>query len=111
MKPKTRRGWMQLGSLVFGIVVLVALFLGLWVWIVPFTRSPQFWNLAVEGRAALVGNQLQAWAVIIQVLGAMFFFGTLLLTIQNLQVAQEELRASQDAQITERFTRATDQLG
>jgi uncharacterized protein YjbI with pentapeptide repeats len=91
----------------FGLVILFA---SLLFWIAPFAQGPRFWNLAPEEAAAVTGAQLQARAIIIQVIGGVFLAGTLAFTIWNLRLAQEDLRISQEGQITERFTRAIDHL-
>ncbi len=89
---------------------LIILFASLLLWIFPFAQGPRLWNLAPGEAAAVTGAQLQARAIIIQVIGGVFLAGTLAFTVWNLRLAQEDLRISQEGQITERFTRAIDHL-
>ncbi|MGI8477098.1 MAG: hypothetical protein ACR2OO_12085 [Thermomicrobiales bacterium] len=91
----------------------------------PFFGAPPIWHLqgyvaptnAAE-KAALVQAQLQASAVLVQVLGGLLLIGTLhtaLHTVrqtqQGLEINREQLRVAQEGQITDRFTKAIEQLG
>lgn len=100
---------------VLGGIGLLAVFLlllaVLLLWVLPFAQAPQLWNLSPEESAAVAATQLEARAIVVQILGGVFLAGTLLFTLRGVLIAQEEIRVAREGQITERFTRATDQLG
>jgi hypothetical protein len=89
------------------LLVFVLLLLLLWqvpVWEVPLRGvSP-----STEGFASLVNDYRRTWAA---VLGGLVILVGLLFTWQRLELAREEHRLAAEGQITERFTRAIDQLG
>ena len=88
----------------------------------PFNGSSPPWNLLkfVEeyvgpdteaDKAAVIQAQIQAAAVLVQVLGGIFLVGALYSGFRTLRVTQKQLAIAYEGQITERFTRAIEQLG
>jgi hypothetical protein len=65
----------------------------------------------IELRDARLKLQNDARTTLLQGLGGAFFIATAFFTWQQIRVAQAQLRVSEDGQVTERFTRAIDQLG
>lgn len=91
-----------------GIVLIVGLLLTL---ILPFTGSPWLWHVKSYinpsdsiSRAYLVQAQIQASSVLVEIVGGAFFFLGIYYTART-------LRLNQEGQITDRYTRAVEQLG
>jgi uncharacterized protein YjbI with pentapeptide repeats len=122
--------WPRWAVAVLGMAacLLVVLLIFFFVLMLPFTGVPGsllFWRLepyiepqnATE-KAALVQAQIQAAAVLVQVFGGGFLIATLFYTLRTVRLTQEgnqltreQIRVSQEGQITDRFSRAIDQLG
>jgi len=85
--------------------VILALVIITFLWFVPQLQGEYFSpNVPAEERPALVNEYRRTWA---QILGG---FG-LYFTWRRIEISQQELEATRDQQVTERFTRAIDQLG
>jgi hypothetical protein len=101
MRGKIREGmrWFLRSGLRWAILALVIL---AFLWFVPQLQGEYFsQKVPVEERAALVNEYRRTWA---QIIGG---FGLLL----GLYFTWRRVEISQDQQVTERFTRAIDQLG
>jgi hypothetical protein len=92
---------------------IVALFIiaSLWflLWFLPQRQGenlPQ--KVPAEERAALVNEYRRTWA---QIIGGFALLLGLYFTWRRIAISQQELEATRDQQVTERFTRAIDQLG
>jgi hypothetical protein len=107
--------------------LLAVLLIFFFVLMLPFTGMPGsllFWRLepyigpeTATEKATLVQAQIQAAAVLVQVFGGGFLVATLFYTLRTVRLTQEgnqltreQIRVSQEGQITERFTRATDAI-
>jgi len=88
-----------------GVAALVALAI---VWKVPQWQVGSMKELDPKGRFDRVNEARKTLATILG--GAAFLVGGFF-TLQNLKVAQENLEVSREGQITERFTKAIEQLG
>jgi Pentapeptide repeats (8 copies) len=83
------------------VVLLIVAFL----WFVPQLQGEYFsQKVPAEERPALVNEYRRTWAQIIGGFGLYF-------TWRRIDISQQELEATRDQQVTERFTRAIDQLG
>jgi hypothetical protein len=136
LRLEASQGWVSVMLSLAAAFLLVIIFLLMIRWIWPFTESPRLWGLDPGEAASIAGSQLQARAIVVQILGGLFLALTFITTLRNLWLTQEqlklgreerlqaqaefqasqtqqdsELRISREGQITERFTRATDQLG
>jgi hypothetical protein len=101
MRGKIREGmrWFLRSGLRWAILALVIL---AFLWFVPQLQGEYFsQKVPVGGRPALVNEYRRTWA---QIIGG---FGLLL----GLYFTWRRVEISQDQQVTERFTRAIDQLG
>ncbi len=65
-------------------------------------------DVASEGLPALVNEYRRTWA---QILAGLFVLLGLYFTWRRVEISQRALETQQDQQVTERFTRAIDQLG
>jgi hypothetical protein len=65
-------------------------------------------KVPAEERAALVNEYRRTWA---QIIGGFGLLLGLYFTWRRIEISQQELEATRDQQVTERFTRAIDQLG
>jgi hypothetical protein len=89
------------------VVIVVLCFIFLWV--APQLQGeslPQ--KIPAQERAALVNEYRRTWA---QILGGLVLGFGLYFTWRRIEISQQELEATRDQQVTERFTRAIDQLG
>ncbi len=112
------RQWFPWVWAVLGVALCLALGVVYLPRILPFSGALTLWNLesyigpqSAADKAALIQAQLQASAVLVQILGGTILIGTFSYTLRALQLTQRQLQVSQEGQITERFTRAIDQLG
>ncbi|MDQ3955558.1 MAG: pentapeptide repeat-containing protein [Actinomycetota bacterium] len=64
-----------------------------------------------ESHAARLGVENEIRRTIIQMLGGSFVLATVFFTYETVRISQESLRLTERGQITERFTRAIDQIG
>jgi uncharacterized protein YjbI with pentapeptide repeats len=89
--------------------VILALLIVAFLWFVPQLQGenlPQ--KVPAEERAALVNEYRRTWA---QIIGGFGLLLGLYFTWRRIEISQQELEATRDQQVTERFTRAIDQLG
>jgi hypothetical protein len=79
------------------------------LWFVPQLQGEYFSRkVPAEERPALVNEYRRTWA---QIIGGFGLLLGLYFTWRRIEVSQQELEATRDQQVTERFTRAIDQLG
>lgn len=91
------------------IIMGAVAFLFLVLWLVPkWQLAPWRQTLKPED---FVDQQNNARATLAQILGGVFVLVGLYFTGENLKTSQETLRVSEEGQITERFTKAIEQLG
>src|SRR5215207_2187087 len=89
--------------------VILALLIVAFLWFVPQLQGEYFsQEVPVEERPALVNEYRRTWA---QIIGGFGLLLGLYFTWRSLVVSQRTLETNQDQQVTERFTRAIDQLG
>lgn len=93
---------MPLGLAVVGLVALILL------WKLPQRQIEQVQGLEPKERFDRINEARKTLATI---LGGVVLLAGFFGTWQNLRVAQENLRVSQEGQITDRFTKAIEQLG
>jgi hypothetical protein len=87
------------------LAVLIVAFL----WFVPQLQGKYFSHkVPAEERPALVNEYRRTWA---QIVGGFGLLLGLYFTWRRIEISQRELEATRDQQVTERFTRAIDQLG
>jgi hypothetical protein len=87
------------------LVLLIVAFL----WFVPQLQGEYFsQKVPAEERPALVNEYRRTWA---QIIGGFGLLLGLYFTWRRIDISQQELDATRDQQVTERFTRAIDQLG
>ncbi len=91
--------------LVGSLLVVVLAFL----WFVPELQGRYFsQDVAPENLPTLVNEYRRTWA---QILAGCFVLLGLYFTWRRVEISQKTLETQQDQQVTERFTRAIDQLG
>jgi len=87
------------------LAVLIVAFL----WFVPQLQGKYFSHkVPAKERPALVNEYRRTWA---QIVGGFGLLLGLYFTWRRIEISQRELEATRDQQVTERFTRAIDQLG
>ena len=98
--------WFRRSSLRWAILaVLIVAFL----WFVPQLQGEYFSDeVPARERPALVNEYRRTWA---QIIGGFGLLLGLYFTWRRIEISQQELEATRDQQVTERFTRAIDQLG
>jgi Pentapeptide repeats (8 copies) len=85
-------------------ILIVAL-----LWFLPQLQGAYFSpKVPAEDRPALVNEYRRTWA---QIIGGFGLLLGLYFTWRRIEISQQELEATRDQQVTERFTRAIDQLG
>jgi uncharacterized protein YjbI with pentapeptide repeats len=99
---KTRILWWTAGAVVVAALVIVIL------WKVPQCQVAHYQGLASKDWFDKVNEARKTLATI---LGGLVLLAGGFATWWNLKLAQESLRTSQEAQITDRFTKAVEQLG
>jgi hypothetical protein len=88
---------------------LLALLIVAFLWFVPQLQGKYFSpKVPAEERPALVNEYRRTWA---QIIGGFGLLLGLYFTWRRIEISQRELEATRDQQVTERFTRAIDQLG
>jgi uncharacterized protein YjbI with pentapeptide repeats len=96
-----------LGKAILALFIVASLWFLLW-----FLPERQGENLPqkvpAEERAALVNEYRRTWA---QIIGGFALLFGLYFTWRRIAISQQELEATRDQQVTERFTRAIGQLG
>src|SRR5829696_368599 len=98
--------WFLRSGLWWAILALVIVAL---LWFVPQLQGEYFSHkVPAEERPALVNEYRRTWA---QIIGGFGLLLGLYLTWRRIEISQQELEATRDQQVTERFTRAIDQLG
>jgi hypothetical protein len=91
----------------WAIFVLVVVFA--FLWFVPRLQVENFsQKVPADDRPALVNEYRRTWA---QIIGGFGLLLGLYFTWRRIEISQQELEATRDQQVTERFTRAIDQLG
>ena len=92
-----------LGWIALAVVTLAFL------WFIPQLQGVYFsQDVPPEETPALVNEYRRTWA---QIIGGFALLIGLYFTWRRVEISQRTLEATQDQQVTERFTRATDQLG
>lgn len=90
------------------VVPLFAILLALVLFVLP--RLLVHGELEPEGiERRRLQNDIVRTAI--EVLGGVFFLATAAFTLREIQIGQDQLEVAREGQITERFTRAVDQLG
>src|SRR5829696_8005191 len=88
---------------------ILALLVVAFLWFVPQLQGEYFSRkVPAEERPALVNEYRRTWA---QIIGGFGLLLGLYFTWRRVEISQQELEATRDQQVTERFTRAIDQLG
>ena len=100
LKPKVN--WFPLLGFIFTIVLVIGIPVGIFALLSPsnFQERKEATQLIIQGMGALV-----------ILTGLYFTWRGSQVAQENLKVAQENLKVAQDGKITERFSRAIDQLG
>src|SRR5215217_4381641 len=89
--------------------VVLALVIVAFLWFVPQLQGEYFsQKVPAKERPALVNEYRRTWA---QIIGGFGLLLGLYFTWRRIEISQQELEATRDQQVTERFTRAIDQLG
>ena len=103
--------YLQKNLLVLGTAVLLLLFLFLW-------KVPQWQVARIAGEKDRLATESGFRQTLVQLVGGVALLGGLYFTAQTLRTSQETLRVNQktlettqQGQITERFTKAIEQLG
>ena len=86
----------------------IFIFLLLIIWKIPQFQVPSNSSISEKERITL---EYKARGTLIQVIGGLFFFVTAYLTWKNSEISHKQLLATQEKQITERFSKAVEQLG
>jgi hypothetical protein len=88
---------------------ILALVVVAYLWFAPQLQGEYFsQKVPAEERPALVNEYRRTWA---QIIGGFGLLVGLYFTWRRIDISQQELEATRDQQVTERFTRAIDQLG
>jgi hypothetical protein len=88
---------------------ILTLLIVAFLWFVPQLQGEYFsQKVPAEDRPALVNEYRRTWA---QIIGGFGLLLGLYFTWRRIEISQQELAATRDQQVTERFTRAIDQLG
>jgi hypothetical protein len=88
---------------------ILAVLIFTFLWFVPQLQGEYFsQNVPAKERPALVNEYRRTWA---QIVGGFGLLLGLYFTWRRIEISQRELEATRDQQVTERFTRAIDQLG
>jgi hypothetical protein len=103
-----RRGALR-RSLRWVPLALLILLIVAFLWFVPQLQGTYFsHNVPAEERPALVNEYRRTWA---QIIGGFGLLLGLYFTWRRVEISQQTLEVTRDQQVTERFTRAIDQLG
>jgi hypothetical protein len=98
-----------MGSLQWLRWAILALVIVAFLWFVPQLQGDYFSpKVPDKERPALVNEYRRTWA---QIIGGFGLLLGLYFTWRRIEISQQELEATRDQQVTERFTRAIDQLG
>src|ERR671912_1745998 len=90
-------------------LVCLALLIVAFLWFIPQLQGEYFSpQVPAKDRPALVNEYRRTWA---QIIGGVGLLLLLYFTWRRIEISQQELEATRDQQVTERFTRAIDQLG
>ena len=89
-------------------VGFIFVFIVLILWKIPQFQVPSNSSISDKERITL---EDKARGTLIQVIGGLFFFVTAYLTWKNSEISHKQLLATQEKQITERFSKAVEQLG
>jgi hypothetical protein len=88
---------------------ILAILIVAFLWFVPQLQGEYFSHkVPAKQRPALVNEYRRTWA---QIIGGFGLLLGLYFTWRRIEISQRELEATRDQQVTERFTRAIDQLG
>src|SRR5215213_11715797 len=88
---------------------ILALVIVAFLWFVPQLQGEYFSpKVPDQERPALVNEYRRTWA---QIIGGFGLLLGLYFTYRRVEISERTLEATQDQQVTERFTRAIDQLG
>jgi hypothetical protein len=91
----------------------------------PTSGTSRLWSfqnyinpVTATERATTLQTELQATAILIDAIGALLLIGTIITALNSvrqtqasLELNREQLRVAQESQITDRFTKAIEQLG
>ena len=94
---------MLAGGVAVGLVVLAVLVLLVPTWLVPASVTPE------QSDALAARNELRT--TLLQGIGGLFLIAGVVATWRQVQVSRRQLEILREGQITERFTRAIEQLG
>src|SRR5215210_5612689 len=97
--------WFFRSGLLWAILFFVIV---AFLWFVPQLQGEYLQEVPAEDRPTLVNEYRRTWAQIIG--GFLLLFG-LYFTWRRVEISERTLEATRDQQVTERFTRAIDQLG
>src|SRR5215208_6954098 len=88
---------------------ILALLIVAFLWFVPQLQGEYFsQKVPAKERPALVNEYRRTWA---QIVGGVGLLLGLYFTWRRIEISERELEATRDQQVTERFTRAIEQLG
>src|SRR5262245_55839133 len=96
--------YLQENLLVLGTAVLLLLFLLLW-------KVPQWQVASIVDEKDRLATESGFRQTLVQLVGGVALLGGLYFTAQTLRTSQDTLKTTQQGQITERFTKAIEQLG
>ncbi len=94
---------MLAGGIAVGLIVLAVLVLLVPTWLVPTSVTPE------QSDALAARNELRT--TLLQGIGGLFLVAGVVATWRQVQVSRRQLEILREGQITERFTRAIEQLG
>jgi hypothetical protein len=101
--------WFLRSGLRWAILALLIVALLCFLFFVPQLQGEYFsQGVPAEERPALVNEYRMTWA---QIIGGFGLLLGLYFAWRRIEISQQELEATRDQQVTERFTRAIDQLG
>ena len=104
-KPLLAEWWPVMAS--SSVLVL----LGFAIWAVWKWPKYQVASLDVSSEGDRFRLENEARKTLAQIFGGIILLGGAFATVQTMQISQETLQASREAQVAERFTRAIEQVG
>src|SRR5450631_2941925 len=82
--------------------------LPLMLWRLPKRQTARLRSLTPEAR---FDKENESRKTLAQIIGGLFVIGSLFSTAKTLQVSQQQVQIARGGQITDRFTKAIEQLG
>jgi uncharacterized protein YjbI with pentapeptide repeats len=112
-------------TIVAAILLLLFIIYAVVRFALPSSGTSHLWSfqnyinpITAAERAATLQTELQATAILVDTIGALLLVGTLFTALssirqtqQSLELNRAQLRVAEEGQITERFTKAIEQLG